>query len=175
MLSTCKPKSIQVIGFDKYNYDFLKKFRHDFIISLPDNVLVAQVEQNDAKNQKQAELPPATAEDVLAISDNAAKSMEVNTKEKIYDPAQSKIIEKEKPELSEEDLKRIKKPLGTIEQPPIKIGIEKDKDKTKGSSGGVGGGGGGGSNVICSQSCTTSCNIHGSCTTRCKTLCTVKN
>ena len=35
MLSTYKPKSIQVIGFDKYNYDFLKKFRHDLIISIP--------------------------------------------------------------------------------------------------------------------------------------------
>lgn len=100
----------------------------------------AQVEQNDAKNQKQTEIPPATAQDVLTISDNAAKSMEVNTKEKVSDTTQYKIIEKS--ELSEEDLKRIKKPLGTIEPPPIKIEIVKDKDKAKVSSSGSGGKGG---------------------------------
>ena len=72
--------------------------------------------------------------------------MEINTKEKVSDTTQYKVIEKEKPELSEENLKRIKKPLGTIEPPPIKIEIEKDKDKTKLSSSGSGGRGG--SNVI---------------------------
>ena len=35
MLSTNKPKSIQVIGFDSFDYNFLKKFRHDLIIFIP--------------------------------------------------------------------------------------------------------------------------------------------
>ena len=35
MISTYKPKSIQVIGFDRFDYDFLKNIRRDSIISIP--------------------------------------------------------------------------------------------------------------------------------------------
>ncbi|MBS3101117.1 hypothetical protein J4204_03210, partial [Candidatus Woesearchaeota archaeon] len=35
MLSTYKPKSIQVIGFDRFDYDFLKNIRRDLVISIP--------------------------------------------------------------------------------------------------------------------------------------------
>lgn len=35
MLSTYKPKIIQVIGFDRFDYDFLKNIRRDLTISIP--------------------------------------------------------------------------------------------------------------------------------------------
>ena len=85
------------------------------------------------------------------------------------------VAKEEHPEISEKDVKKIKKPLGTIEKPPIKIEIEKDKDRTKGGSISGGGGSRHSSNVVCETTCTSSCNIHGSCTTKCKTRCTVKS
>ena len=35
MPSTYKPKSIEIISFDRFDYDFLKNVRSDLIISIP--------------------------------------------------------------------------------------------------------------------------------------------
>ena len=54
-------------------------------------------------------------------------------------------------QIPEEDLKKIKKPIGTIELPPINIQITKQEDKLRSS---ISGGGGGGGGSYCRGTCT---------------------